>query len=125
MTENEISYKIRGAIFKIYNALGPGLLESVYVATLLMELKKEGLKVLKEVAVPVYYDNEKLDIGFRLDILVENKVIIEVKSVEHLAEVHHKQVLTYLKLTDLKLAILVNFNVDNIKTGIYRKVNGL
>jgi len=125
MIENEISYKIRGAIFKIYNALGPGLLESVYVATLLLELKKEGLKVLKEVPVPVYYDHEKLEIGFRLDILVEDKVIIEVKSVEHLAEVHHKQVLTYLKLTELKLAILVNFNVDNIKTGIYRKVNGL
>ncbi len=125
MTENEISYKIRGAIFKIYNALGPGLLESVYVATLLMELRKEGIKVLKEVPVPVYYDDEKLEIGFRLDILVENKVIIEVKSVEHLAEVHHKQVLTYLKLTKLKLAILVNFNVDNIKTGIFRKVNGL
>lgn len=125
MTENEISYKIRGAIFKIYNALGPGLLESVYVATLLSELKKEGVKVLKEVPVPVYYDDEKLEIGFRLDILVEDKVIIEVKSVEHLAEVHHKQVLTYLKLTKLKLAILVNFNVDNIKTGIFRKVNGL
>ena len=90
-----------------------------------MELRKEGIKVLKEVPVPVYYDDEKLEIGFRLDILVENKVIIEVKSVEHLAEVHHKQVLTYLKLTKLKLAILVNFNVDNIKTGIFRKVNGL
>jgi len=125
MTENDISYKIRGAIFKIYNALGPGLLESVYVATLILELKKEGLKVLKEVAVPVYYDNEKLEIGFRIDLLVEDKVIIEVKSVEHLAEVHHKQVLTYLKLTGLKLAILVNFNVDKIKTGIFRKVNGL
>jgi len=125
MTENDISYKIRGAIFNIYNALGPGLLESVYVATLILELKKEGLKVLKEVAVPVYYDNEKLEIGFRIDLLVEDKVIIEVKSVEHLAEVHHKQVLTYLKLTGLKLAILVNFNVDKIKSGIFRKVNGL
>ena len=91
MTENDISYKIRGAIFKIYNALGPGLLESVYVAALVFELKKEGLKVLKEVAVPVYYENEKLDIGFRLDLLIDDKVIIEVKSVENLAEVHHKQ----------------------------------
>ena len=125
MTENDISYKIRGAIFNIYNALGPGLLESVYVAALIFELKKEGLKVKKEVPVPVYYEGEKLEVGFRLDLLVENKVIIEVKSVENLAEVHHKQVLTYLKLTKLKLAILVNFNVDNIKSGIYRKVNGL
>jgi len=125
MTENDISYKIRGAIFNIYNSLGPGLLESVYVAALVFELKKEGLKVLKEVAVPVYYENEKLDVGFRLDLLIDDKVIIEVKSVEHLAEVHHKQVLTYLKITKLKLAILVNFNVDNIKSGIFRKVNGL
>jgi len=125
MNENDISYKIRGAIYNIYNALGPGLLESVYVAALVFELKKEGLKVIKEVPVPVYYEDEKLDIGFRLDLLVENKVIIEVKSVENLAEVHHKQVLTYLKLTKLKLAILVNFNVNNITSGIYRKVNGL
>ncbi len=125
MTENDISYKIRGAIFKIYNALGPGLLESVYVAALVFELKREGLKVLKEVPVPVYYDDEKLEVGFRLDLLIENKVIIEAKSVENLAKVHHKQVLTYLKLTKLKLAILVNFNVDNIKLGIFRKVNGL
>ncbi len=126
MTENEISYKIRGAIFNVYNTLGPGLLESVYVAALLFELKKkEGLKVRKEVPIPVFYEDEKLELGFRLDLLVEDKVIIEVKSVENLAEVHHKQVLTYLKLTEMKLGILVNFNVDNITSGIYRKVNGL
>ena len=125
MTENEISYKIRGAIFKVSNALGPGLLESVYVAALRFELKKEGLKVKKEVPVPVFYEGEKLELGFRLDLLVENKVIIEVKSVENLAEVHHKQVLTYLKLTNMKLAILVNFNVNSITSGIFRKVNGL
>jgi len=125
MTENDISYKIRGAIFNIFNNLGPGLLESVYVAALKFELQKEGLKVKLEVPLPVYYEGEKLEVGFRLDILVEDKVIIEVKSVENLAEVHHKQVLTYLKLTKLKLAILVNFNVENIKSGIFRKVNGL
>jgi GxxExxY protein len=125
MTENEISYKIRGAIFNIYNKLGPGLLESVYVAAFMVELEKQGLKTKKEVPLPVYYENKKLEVGFRIDLLVENKVIIEVKSVEHLAEVHHKQVLTYLKLTKLKLAILVNFNVDNIKSGIFRKVNEL
>ena len=125
MTENEISYKIRGAIFNIYNTLGPGLLESVYVTALVFELEKEWFNVKKEVPVPVYYEDEKLEVGFRLDLLVENKVIIEVKSVENLAKVHHKQILTYLKLTKLKLAILVNFNVDNIKFGIFRKVNGL
>jgi GxxExxY protein len=98
VTENDISYIIRGAIFKVYNNLGPGLLESVYVAALLFELKNEGLIVKKEVPIPVYYENEKLELGFRLDLLVENKVIIEVKSVEKLAKVHHKQVLTYLNL---------------------------
>ena len=125
MTENDMSYKIRGAIFNVYNALGPGLLESVYVAALIFELNKEGLKVRKEVSVPVYYEGEKLEVGFRLDLLVENKVIIEVKSIENLAKVHHKQVLTYVKLTKLKSALLVNFNVDDIKSGIFRKVNGL
>jgi GxxExxY protein len=125
MTENDISYKIRGAIFKVYNRLGAGLLESVYVAALSYELRKEKLKVKLEVPVPVIYENEKLEVGFRLDILVENLVIIEVKSVENLAEVHHKQVLTYLKLTNLRLALLVNFNVADIKSGIFRKVNGL
>tara|TARA_B100000929_G_scaffold273015_1_gene245035 strand:- start:252 stop:629 length:378 start_codon:yes stop_codon:yes gene_type:complete len=125
MTENEISYKIRGAIFKVFKNLGPGLLESVYVVALQFELKKEGLRVLKNVPVPVYYEKEKLEVGFRIDLLIENKVIIEVKSLENLVEIHHKQVITYLKLTGLKLGLLVNFNVDNIFTGIYRKVNGL
>ena len=125
MTENELSYIIRGVIFKVYNTLGPGLLESVYVTALRFELDRQGVHVKREVPVPVYYGNEKLPIGFRLDLLVDKKVIIEVKSVAHLIEVHHKQVLTYLKLTNLKLAILVNFNVDNIQRGIFRKVNGL
>ncbi len=125
MKENEISYVIRGAIFKVYNTLGPGLLESVYAAALEVELKNEGLEVQREVPIPVYYENVKLDIGFRMDLLIEKKVIIEVKSVANLVEVHHKQVLTYLKITKLKLAILVNFNVDNITSGIFRKVNGL
>lgn len=125
MSENEISYTIRGAIFKIYQKLGPGLLESVYVNALQYELTKEGLVVRREVPVPVFYEEIKMEVGFRLDLLVEEKVIIEVKSVEHLAEVHHKQTLTYLKLTNLKLAILVNFNVDDITSGIFRKVNGL
>lgn len=125
MEENDISYKIRGAIFDVYNGLGAGLLESVYVAALEWELTKQGLEVKREVPVPVHYKEVKMDLGFRLDLLIENKVIIEVKSVENLAEVHHKQVLTYLKITELKLGVLVNFNVANIKEGIFRKVNGL
>jgi GxxExxY protein len=125
MKENEISYKIRAAIFKVYNSFGPGLLESVYVNALLIELKNSGLLVQKEVPIPVFYQDENLNIGFRIDLLVNNKVIIEVKSVEGLADVHHKQILTYLKLTTIKLGILVNFNVNEINSGIFRKVNGL
>ena len=125
MTENDISYLIRGAIFKIYNSLGPGLLESVYEAILIHELKKMGLEVKSQVALPVIYEGEKLDIGFRIDILVNDLVIIEIKSVEQIADVHHKQVLTYLKLSGKKLGILVNFNSENISNSIYRKVNNL
>lgn len=125
MTENEISYIIRGAIYEVYNILGPGLLESVYVAALELELIEKGLSVKREVPLPVHYKAVKIDLGFRIDLLVNDVVIIEVKSVENLAEVHHKQVLTYLKITGLKLAILVNFNVSQINKGIYRKANGL
>lgn len=125
MEENDISYKIRGAIYDVYNGLGAGLLESVYVAALEYELLTLGLQVRREVPVPVYYKDVKLELGFRLDLLIENKVIIEVKSVENIASVHHKQLLTYLKITELKLGVLVNFNVSNIKDGIFRKVNGL
>lgn len=125
MTENDISYLIRGAIFKVYNELGPGLLESVYETVLMYELQKQELKVQRQVPLPVIYEETKLELGFRLDLLINNKVIIEIKSVENIAEVHHKQVLTYLKLSGLKLGILVNFNVENINKGIFRKVNGL
>jgi GxxExxY protein len=125
MTENEISYIIRGAIFKVYSTLGPGLLESVYVAALAFELRKAGLIVKTEVPLPAVYEEEKLDLGFRIDILVNNLVIIEVKSIEQLAEVHHKIVLTYLKLSGKKLAILVNFNTADISKSIFRKVNKL
>lgn len=125
MTENQISYKIRGAIFKVYDELGLGLFESVYEAALIYQLKKDGLKVRSQVAIPVYYDGNKLDVGFILDVLVEEKVIIEIKSVEELAKVHHKQILNYLKITELKLGILVNFNTDEITESIFRKVNNL
>lgn len=125
MTENDISYKIRGAIFNVYNTLDPGLLESVYEAALKYELQKENIKVESQVVVPVFYDDVKLDLGFRIDLLVDDKVIIEIKSVELLAPVHHKQLLTYLKLTNIKLGLLINFNTDNITSGIIRIVNNL
>ena len=125
MNENDISYQIRGAIFDVYNNLGPGLLESVYQHTLAHELKLRALLVQTEVPVGVSYKGEKLDLGFRIDILVQKKVIIEIKSVENILDVHHKQVLTYLRLTNLKLGILVNFNTDDIGRGIFRKVNNL
>lgn len=125
MTENEISYLIRGAIFKVYKSLGPGLLESAYVSALAFELRQKNLNVETEVMVPLTYGNEFLERGYRIDILVNSKVAIEVKSVERLAEVHHKQLLTYLRLLNLKLGILINFNVKDINAGIIRKVNGL
>jgi GxxExxY protein len=125
MEENDISFIIRGCIFKVYNSLGPGLLESVYEAALLYELSNANLIVLNQVPIPVIYNEVKLELGFRADIIVESKVIIEIKSVENIAEVHHMQVLTYLRLTGLKLGILVNFNTDDISQSIYRKVNNL
>ncbi len=125
MNENDISYIIRGAIFKVYNELGPGLFESVYEAALVYQLQKDGVKVRSQVAVPVHYDDTLLDVGFRIDILVDDHVIIEIKSVEELSKVHHKQIITYLKLTGLKLGLLVNFNSDDISKSIYRKVNNL
>ena len=125
MEENDISFKIRGCIFIVYNSLGPGLLESVYEAALAYELMKEDLRVETQVSIPVVYNEIKLDLGFRADLIVEKKVIIEIKSVENIAEVHHKQVLTYLKLTGIKLGLLVNFNTDDISHSIFRKVNGL
>jgi GxxExxY protein len=125
MTENDISFKIRGAIFKVYRNLGPGLLESVYEAVLAYELKQLGLQVRTQVPLPVLYENIHLDIGFRVDILVNDSVIIEIKSIEALHEVHHKQALTYLRLSGRKLGLLVNFNTDNISRCIIRKVNGL
>jgi GxxExxY protein len=125
MNENEISYIIRGCIFKVYNNLGPGLLESAYIAALFYEIEKAGLKVRAEVALPMIYESIKVNIGYRLDLLVEEKVIIEAKSVEPLLAVHHKQIITYIKLSGLKLGLLVNFNCDDISKNIFRKANGL
>jgi GxxExxY protein len=123
MEENHITYKIRACIFSVFNNLGPGLLESVYEAALLYELKKCNLEVKNQVVLPVLYDNVKLEIGFRLDILVEEKVIIEIKSVEELSKLHFKQLLTYLKLSGKKVGILVNFNCENITDNIKRIVH--
>jgi len=125
LTENDISYIIRGCVFDVYNELGPGLLESVYEAALAHELIEKGLHVKTQVALPVFYKKTQLELGFRLDILVENKVIIELKSIDTIADVHHKQVLTYLKLSGLKLGLLVNFNCEDISKSIHRKVNNL
>ena len=112
--ENDISYEIRGAIFDVYKELGPGLLESVYEAALIYELHNRGLQVDSQVPVPIKYKGELLNVGYRLDLLVENSVIVELKSVTELENIHYKQLLTYLRLTDHKLGILVNFNCENI-----------
>jgi GxxExxY protein len=125
ITENDLSYTISGCVFDVYNELGPGLLESIYEAALSYELRKRGLDIKTQVGLPVKYKDTQLDLGYRIDILVEDKVIIELKSVETLLDVHHKQVLTYLKLTKVKLGLLINFNSDDISKSIYRKVNNL
>jgi len=121
--EDEISYDIRGAAFNIYNELGPGLLESVYEATMAYSLTKMKRKVKTQLPIPVVFEKVKLELGFRLDILVDDLVVIEIKSVETLLSVHHKQLLTYLKLTNKKLGLLINFNEDPLR--IVRIVNGL
>jgi len=125
MTENELSKIIVNLAFQIHNKLGPGLLESVYEEILFLELRKLELKVERQKAIPVIWNNTKLEIGFRTDLIVENKVIVELKSVEELVPVHYKQLLTYLKLTNLKLGLLINFNENLIKDGIRRVVNDL
>jgi GxxExxY protein len=122
MEINDITYKIRGAIFAVYNALGPGLLESVYELALMHELSKRGLNVKRQVKIDVYYDNVLLETDFRLDILVEDSVIIELKSVEMIKDVHHKQLLSYMRLAKKPVGILVNFNTNSIADSIFRKV---
>ena len=125
MTENEISKIIVNPSYKIHTRLSPGLLESVYEAILSHELTKQGLKIERQKPIPVIWDDIYLDIGFRSDIIVENKVIIEIKSVEQISNVHLKQLLTYVRVTDLRLGLLINFNEALIKNGIKRVANGL
>jgi GxxExxY protein len=125
MTENELSRIVFDCALKVHQNLGPGLLESAYEECLFYELKKTGVEVQKQKALPLIYEEVKLDIGYRIDIIVENKLILEIKSVEVLNDVHFAQLLTYLKLTNCKLGMLINFNVDLIKNGIKRVVNNL
>lgn len=124
MKENEISFYIRKSIFSVYNELGPGLLGKVYEKVLALELKNNGLSVKTQVPIPITFKGVFIDSSFIADIIVEDKVIIEIKSIPEIINVHHKQLLTYLKLTNLKLGILVNFNTDYIDKSIIRKING-
>ena len=125
MTENDIAREIVDAAYKIHVALGPGLLERVYEVALRHELQKRGLRVARQVAVPIVYDDIEFDEGFRADLIVDDKVLVELKSVEQTARVHKKQVLTYLRLGDWRLGLLINFGEELIKDGISRIVNGL
>lgn len=125
MTENAIAREIVDAAFRIHTTLGPGLLESVYQTVLVYELGRRGLRAVSQQAIPVVYESVRLDTGFRADLIVEYKVIVEIKSVESLAPVHKKQLLTYLRLADKRLGLLINFHVPLIKDGITRIVNGL
>ncbi len=123
MKENDITGELIDVFIKVHSKLGPGLLESVYEEVICYELNNRNLKYARQKGIEVMYDDVKMDIGFRADLIVENKVIVEIKSVELLAPVHHKQLLTYLKLTGNKVGLLVNFNVNLVKDGIVRIVN--
>ncbi len=125
LTENELSEKIIGAAIEVHQELGPGLLESVYEAALYFELHAQGLHVQKQVPVKTYYKGKQLDVGFRIDLLIEDKVIVELKTVEKISGIHLAQTLTYLKLSKNKLGIILNFNVKYLKNGIKRVVNNL
>ena len=125
MTENEIAKEIVDAAFQIHKRLGPGLLESVYEIVLAHELKKRGFRVKRQVPVAIVYDDIKFDEGFRADLIIEDKVIVELKSVENVIPVHKKQLLTYLRLADKRLGLLINFGAELIRDGISRVVNGL
>lgn len=125
MTENELSRVVFECALKVHQTLGPGLLESAYEECLFYELKKLNLIIEKQKPLPLIYEEVKLEIGYRLDIIIENKLILEIKSVDALNEIHFAQLLTYLKLTNCRLGLLINFNVNLIKNGIRRVVNNL
>ena len=123
MIDNELTGKVIGSAIEVHNALGPGLLESAYKECLYYKLAKGGLNVVKEKAIPLIFEEVKLECGFRIDLLVENKLIIEIKSCEALNDIHLAQTLTYLKLGNYKLGLLINFNVLKLKDGIKRVIN--
>ncbi len=125
MTENEIATVVVDAAYKLHTALGPGLLESAYEALLIYELRKRGLRVVSQQPMPLIYDGVEMDVGYRADLVVEDKVIVELKSVERMAAVHYKQLLTYLRVSDRRLGLLINFGMPLIKDGIRRVVNQL
>jgi GxxExxY protein len=125
MTENEIAKQVVDAAYHVHTRLGPGLLESVYEVVLAHELKKRGMNVARQLPIPIQYDSIMFDEGFRADILVDDKVILELKSVESVAKVHKKQLLTYLRLADKRLGLLINFGEELIRDGISRIVNRL
>ena len=125
MTENELSYKVIGIALELHKNLGPGLLESTYECALKYDLEGAGLNVIQQVPMPFIYKEIKMDVGYRLDLVVEDKLILEIKSIENLAPVHFAQLLTYLKLSDKKLGLLINFNTKLLKDGIHRIVNDL
>lgn len=123
---NALSKQVLDGAFRVHSILGPGLLESAYMACLVFELRKLGVDIRTEVPVPIVYEGVKLtDIGYRIDILVANELVIEVKSLEVIAPVHLSQLISYLKLADKRLGLLLNFNVESLRTGIYRRVNRL
>ena len=125
MTENEVAAQIVDAAYRIHTTLGPGLLESAYEIVLAYELEKRGLRTVRQQETPIVYEGARLEIGFRADLIVEDKVIVEIKSVETLAPVHKKQLLTHLRLADKRLGLLINFGAALIKDGITRIANGL
>lgn len=124
MNEEDISRIVFDAALKVHKALGPGLLESAYEECLYYELKKNNLKVEKQKPLPLVYEEVKLEVGYRIDIIIEDKFIVEIKAVEGLNDVHLAQLLTYLKLTNCKLGLLINFNVKLLKNGVRRVING-
>jgi GxxExxY protein len=125
MTENELASVVVDCCIKIHKILGPGLFESVYEEVLSYELEKKGLKIVRQKIMPVHYEDIVIEMGFKADIIIEEKIILELKSVETLNKVHHKQLITYLRLSDKRLGLLINFNVNLIKDGINRIVNKL
>ena len=124
MKENDITYRIIGAIYKVYRALGPGLLESIYEEALTYQLVLDGLKVERQVNIPIIYQGKELADKLKLDILVEDQIIVELKAVKELLDVHYKQLLTYLKLANLHIGLLLNFQTANIQNEIHRVING-